>query len=148
MKLRFTLNGQEVTAEASPLDRLLDVLREQLGYVGTKEGCGEGECGACSVILNGKLVNSCLVPALQVRGGDVLTIEGRIGRRRRRISEGLRRGRGGAVRILHPGDGLGRTGPFKRKTQSHQRGDKMGLGGKPLSMHRLRTDISPHLYRV
>ncbi|WP_213697687.1 FAD binding domain-containing protein [Acetomicrobium sp.] len=76
MKLRFTLNGQEVTVEASPLDRLLDVLREQLGYVGTKEGCGEGECGACSVILNGKLVNSCLVPALQVRGGDVLTIEG------------------------------------------------------------------------
>jgi len=76
MRLQFTLNGQEITAEVSPLDRLLDVLREYLGYTGTKEGCGEGECGACSVLLDGRLVNSCLVPAIQIRGADVLTIEG------------------------------------------------------------------------
>ena len=58
------------------MERLLDVLREQVGLTGTKEGCGEGECGACSVLVNGELVNSCLVPILQVSGCDVLTIEG------------------------------------------------------------------------
>ena len=65
-----------MSAEAYPLARLLDVLREGLGLTGTKEGCGEGECGACSVILDGVLVNSCLVPAAQVQGASVKTIEG------------------------------------------------------------------------
>ncbi len=58
------------------MERLLDVLRLECGLTGTKEGCGEGECGACSVLVNGQLVNSCLVPVLQVAGADVLTIEG------------------------------------------------------------------------
>jgi carbon-monoxide dehydrogenase small subunit len=56
--------------------RLLDVLRDELGLTGTKEGCGEGECGSCSVLLNGELVNSCLVPVLQAEGADVRTVEG------------------------------------------------------------------------
>jgi carbon-monoxide dehydrogenase small subunit len=62
------INGRAFTLEAYPVARLLDVLREQAGLTGTKEGCGEGECGACSVELDGALVNSCLVPALQAAG--------------------------------------------------------------------------------
>ena len=74
--MTMTVNGVERAFEAHPMERLLDVLREQLGLTGTKEGCGEGECGACSVLLNGELVNSCLVPVAQAVNSEVLTIEG------------------------------------------------------------------------
>ncbi|HQK24308.1 MAG TPA: (2Fe-2S)-binding protein, partial [Synergistaceae bacterium] len=76
MILSFAVNGKTVTVEGPPLRRLLDVLREDLGLTGTKEGCGEGECGACAVLLDGHLVNSCLVPLFQVAGRSVETIEG------------------------------------------------------------------------
>src|SRR5690349_4627635 len=76
VRVRFTVNGQPVEVERHPLARLLDVLRVDLRLTGTKEGCGEGECGACSVMMNGRLVNSCLVPLLQADGGIVRTIEG------------------------------------------------------------------------
>ncbi len=72
----FRVNGEAVSVETHPMARLLDVLREQFHLTGTKEGCGEGECGACAVLLNGAIVNSCLVPALQVAGADIWTIEG------------------------------------------------------------------------
>jgi carbon-monoxide dehydrogenase small subunit len=75
LTVRFTVNGRAVEITTPPFRRLLDLLREDLGLTGSKEGCGEGECGACSVILNGELVNSCLVPAIQVQGGQVTTIE-------------------------------------------------------------------------
>jgi aerobic carbon-monoxide dehydrogenase small subunit len=71
-----TVNGLAQALEVYPMARLLDVLREELRLTGTKEGCGEGECGACSVLINGELVNSCLVPALQVEGTEIKTIEG------------------------------------------------------------------------
>ena len=74
--MRFTLNGQPADVEAHAMKRLLDVLREECGLTGTKEGCGEGECGACTVLVDGALVVSCLVPFAQVEGSDVRTIEG------------------------------------------------------------------------
>jgi carbon-monoxide dehydrogenase small subunit len=76
VRVQCRVNGRAVTLEAYPMARLLDVLREQLCLTGTKEGCGEGECGACSVLMDGALVNSCLVPALHAEGTDILTIEG------------------------------------------------------------------------
>jgi aerobic-type carbon monoxide dehydrogenase small subunit (CoxS/CutS family) len=74
--MRFTLNGERKDVSANPAARLLDVLREDCGLTGTKEGCGEGECGACTVLIGGEPVCSCLVPFSQVAGADVLTIEG------------------------------------------------------------------------
>ncbi|HEX6976510.1 MAG TPA: (2Fe-2S)-binding protein [Vicinamibacterales bacterium] len=74
--MRCRVNGEAVAFEAHPMARLLDVLRVQLRLTGTKEGCGEGECGACSIFLNGRLVNSCLVPALHADGAEIVTIEG------------------------------------------------------------------------
>lgn len=76
MKLTLKINGEKRSLEAHPMERLLDVLRHQAGLTGTKEGCGEGECGACSVMVDGELVMSCLVPAAQVDGSEVRTIEG------------------------------------------------------------------------
>ncbi len=75
-KVVCRVNGEEVTLEGHPMSRLLDVLRNDLGLTGTKEGCGEGECGACSVLVDGQLVNSCLVPLAQAAGAAITTIEG------------------------------------------------------------------------
>jgi aerobic carbon-monoxide dehydrogenase small subunit len=72
----FTVNGEAKKVLAHPMERLLDVLRDQMELTGTKEGCGEGECGSCSVLLDGMLVNSCLVPVAQASGASIITIEG------------------------------------------------------------------------
>ena len=74
--ISFILNGKKITIETKPNRRLLDLLREDLGLTGTKEGCGIGECGACTVLLNGKAVNSCLILAPQVDGAEITTVEG------------------------------------------------------------------------
>src|SRR6201998_4874017 len=74
--IRLTINGLTKTIEAPPMERLLDILRENLQFTGAKEGCGEGECGACAVLMNGDLVNSCLIPILQAEGAQITTIEG------------------------------------------------------------------------
>ncbi|HYU78969.1 MAG TPA: (2Fe-2S)-binding protein [Vicinamibacterales bacterium] len=74
--IRCRINGKKRQLTVHPMKRLLDVLREDCALTGTKEGCGEGECGACTVLIDGVAVNSCLVPAAQVEGADVLTIEG------------------------------------------------------------------------
>jgi Aerobic-type carbon monoxide dehydrogenase, small subunit CoxS/CutS homologs len=74
--INFELNGKAITLTTDPLKRLVDVLRDELDLTGTKEGCGEGECGACAVLINNKLVNSCLVPAANLEGQSIVTIEG------------------------------------------------------------------------
>lgn len=79
LEIFFTVNGERKTVRIHPMERLLDVLRHTLGLTGTKEGCGEGECGSCSVLVDGAVVNSCLVPALQAQGANILTIEGLTG---------------------------------------------------------------------
>jgi carbon-monoxide dehydrogenase small subunit len=75
-EVSFIVNGKEKKLLTHPMERLLDVLRNELGLTGTKEGCGEGECGSCSVLLDGMLVNSCLVPVAQASGTSIVTIEG------------------------------------------------------------------------
>ena len=78
-EVSFTLNGSAVTLSVEAHKRLLDVLRDDLGLTGTKEGCGEGECGACTVIVDGRSVNACLYPAPEVDGKQIMTIEGLAG---------------------------------------------------------------------
>ena len=75
-EIRFKLNGKNVTVTCDPLRRLLDVLREDLGQLGTKEACGEGECGACSILRDGRIITTCLVPVGAVQNCELTTIEG------------------------------------------------------------------------
>jgi carbon-monoxide dehydrogenase small subunit len=84
-KIRFNLNGQDVAVELNPSLRLLDVLRDHFHLTGTKEGCGEGECGACSVLINGRVVNSCCFPLANANGKKIMTIEGLAATERYRV---------------------------------------------------------------
>ena len=76
VEISLTVNGEKKKVRAHAMERLLDVLRNHLGLTGAKEGCGEGECGSCSVLMDGALVNSCLIPVLQAQGTKIMTIEG------------------------------------------------------------------------
>ena len=76
MRFQFTLNGKPVEIDTDPMRRLLDIIREDFSLTGTKEGCGEGECGACTVLMNGIPVTSCLVNAVQLQNAEIVTVEG------------------------------------------------------------------------
>jgi aerobic-type carbon monoxide dehydrogenase small subunit (CoxS/CutS family) len=99
--MKLAVNGRTRNVAAHPMKRLLDVLREDCGLTGTKEGCGEGECGACTVLVDGVPVNSCLVPLAQVRGCEVTTIEGLKGKTK--LQEAFVREGGAQCGICTPG---------------------------------------------
>jgi carbon-monoxide dehydrogenase small subunit len=104
IKITCTVNNEPRAFESYPMARLLDVLREELRLTGTKEGCGEGECGACSVLIDGALVNSCLVPAVQVEGTSIKTIEGvATGEQLHRVQEAFLECGGAQCGICTPG---------------------------------------------
>lgn len=123
------VNGRAVTFEAYPMARLLDVLRQQLHLTGTKEGCGEGECGACSVEMDGALVNSCLVPVLQAEGTDILTIEGLAGTRLHPIQQAFLTHGGAQCGICTPGMILAAVNLLTRHPAPTEAEIREGLAG-------------------
>ena len=130
VSINFTVNGEPRAVEAYPFERLLDVLRTGLGLTGTKEGCGEGECGACSVLLDGALVNSCLVPALQAEGTEIRTIEGVATDERLHAVQSAFVERGGAqCGICTPGMVLAAVSLLERTPQPTDAQIRAGLAG-------------------
>ncbi|MDT5295799.1 MAG: aerobic carbon-monoxide dehydrogenase small subunit [Acidobacteriota bacterium] len=126
----FTVNGKAVTLQAYPFARLLDVLREGLRLTGTKEGCGEGECGACSVLIDGELVNSCLVPALQVEGAEILTVEGVAdGERLHAVQRAMIECGGAQCGICTPGMVLAAVSLLKQTPRPTEADIREGLAG-------------------
>jgi carbon-monoxide dehydrogenase small subunit len=130
VSVRCNVNGVETTLRAYPFARLLDVLREGLGLTGTKEGCGEGECGACSVLVDGELVNSCLVPAAQVQGADIRTVEGVAdGERLHAVQRALVECGGAQCGICTPGMVLAAVSLLKNTPDPTEADIREGLAG-------------------
>jgi len=130
MQINFAVNGEQRTLEVYPVARLLDVLREELELTGTKEGCGEGECGACTVILNGEIVNSCLVPVAQVNGADITTIEGVAGEEQlHAVQQSFIEHGGAQCGICTPGMVLAAVDLLQRNPQPSEADIRTGLAG-------------------
>ena len=130
VSVRCAVNGVETTLRAYPFARLLDVLREEVGLTGTKEGCGEGECGACSVLIDGELVNSCLVPAAQAEGSDILTVEGVAdGERLHAVQRAMIECGGAQCGICTPGMVLAAVNLLRRTPQPSEADIREGLAG-------------------
>ena len=130
ISIRSTVNGVGVTLNAYPFARLLDVLREELKLTGTKEGCGEGECGACSVLIDGELVNSCLVPAAQAEGADIRTVEGVAdGERLHAVQRAMVECGGAQCGICTPGMVLAAVSLLKRTPAPTEADIREGLAG-------------------
>jgi aerobic carbon-monoxide dehydrogenase small subunit len=129
VRVQCRVNGRAVIFEAHPMARLLDVLREQLCLTGTKEGCGEGECGACSVEMNGALVNSCLVPVLHAEGAEILTIEGVAGEHLHPIQQAFLAHGGAQCGICTPGMILAAVNLLARHPQPTTSEIREGLAG-------------------
>jgi len=131
-KCEFSLkvNGQMESVVAYPMERLLDVLRQQLGLTGAKEGCGEGECGACAVLIDGELVDSCLVPVFQARGASIVTIEGLPGDLRlRALQDAFLKNGGAQCGICTPGMILAAVHLLNKKPKPTMEDIREGLSG-------------------
>ena len=139
---RLSVNGGAVEIDAPGMRRLLDVLREDLGLTGTKEGCGEGECGACTVLVDGDAVLSCLVPMCQLDGAEVRTVEGLAPATgaARHPPGGVPRGGRRPVRDLHAGHADGRRGVPRLGSRAVRRRDPRGDRRQPLPLHGLHQD--------
>jgi carbon-monoxide dehydrogenase small subunit len=130
VNVSFTVNGSAVTVTAHPMARLLDVLRRQLHLTGTKEGCGEGECGACAVLIDGELVNSCLTPILQLDGCRVVTIEGvATGDELHEVQQAFITHGGAQCGICTPGMILAAVSLLDRSEQPDDQAIRAGLAG-------------------
>jgi carbon-monoxide dehydrogenase small subunit len=130
IRVSCMVNGASRSFEAFPMARLLDVLREELKLTGTKEGCGEGECGACSIEMDGALVNSCLVPALQAEGTKIRTIEGlAIGGTLHAVQQAFITHGGAQCGICTPGMILAAVNLLARHPQPNDQQIREGLSG-------------------
>jgi aerobic carbon-monoxide dehydrogenase small subunit len=129
-EISLTVNGKVLAVRAHPMDRLLDVLRQQLELTGTKEGCGEGECGSCSVLMDGTLVNSCLIPVLQAKDTDIVTIEGlAAGARLHSLQQAFLDCGGTQCGICTPGMILAALHLLRKKPQPTMEDVREGLSG-------------------
>lgn len=128
--IELKVNGESHKLEVFPMARLLDVLREDLHLTGTKEGCGEGECGACTVILDGQIVNSCLVPIAQVNGAQLKTIEGvAVGDQLHAVQQAFIEHGGAQCGICTPGMILAAIDLLERNPQPTEADIRNGLAG-------------------
>jgi carbon-monoxide dehydrogenase small subunit len=130
IRVSCTVNDEARTLDVFPMARLLDVLREELQLTGTKEGCGEGECGACSVLIDGQIVNSCLVPVAQINGCDITTIEGvATGDRLHAVQQAFIDCGGAQCGICTPGMVLAAVDLLKRNPNPTEADIRTGLAG-------------------
>ena len=130
IEINCTVNGAARTLHAYPMARLLDALREELRLTGTKEGCGEGECGACSVLVDGQLVNSCLVPVLQIEGTEIKTIEGiASGEQLHAVQQAFISCGGAQCGICTPGMVIAAVNLLERTPQPNEAEIRTGLAG-------------------
>jgi aerobic carbon-monoxide dehydrogenase small subunit len=130
VEITCTVNGETHSFQAYPMARLLDVLRQELRLTGTKEGCGEGECGACSVWIDGEIANSCLVPVLQVAGSEIKTIEGiATGEQLHAVQEAFISCGGAQCGICTPGMVMAAVNLLERTPHPSETEIRMGLAG-------------------
>jgi carbon-monoxide dehydrogenase small subunit len=130
VRVRCWINGEEVMLKGHPMTRLLDALRAGLRLTGTKEGCGEGECGACAVLIDGQLANSCLVPLLQADGAEITTIEGlATGDRLHAVQEAFIACGGSQCGICTPGMVLAAVSVMERHPRAGLDAIRDGLAG-------------------
>ena len=141
MRVETKINGEQMEFLCEPQQSMLDVLRDNLRLTGTKEGCATGDCGACSVLLDGRLVCSCLMLAVESGGRQITTIEGiSRGEQLHPIQQKFLRARRAAVRHLHARFRRRGKGAARRESGSDRRRDPLSPGGQSLPLHRLRQD--------